>query len=250
MRTLGLLGGTSWESTAVYYAWLNRATAEALGPGRQPPLLLHSFDFAAVAELQDAGDWTELAARYAAATRALVSGGAQVLGICANTMHLVADEVAHAGAGAELVHVVDAVAAAAHASGAGTVALLGTSFTMEKPFYADGLTARGLQVVVPGAALRAALHTIIVEELVRGVVRPSSRQTLLEIVADCAGRGAQVALLACTELGMLAQPGDPEAVLPLVDSAVEHCRALLAAALADPALPRPGAGPAGGAGPA
>ena len=232
MRTLGLLGGTSWESTAVYYALLNRGTAERLGPLHQPRLLLHSVDFAEVAALQTEGRWDVLAEQYADATRHLVAAGAEVLGICANTMHLVAADVVAAAGSARLVHVVDATVSGARAVGAGTVALLGTAYTMEKPFYVDELRRCGLQVVVPGAEDRAELQRIIYGELTQGVVTAESRRFLLDVVARCADEGADAALLACTEFGMLAAPGDPESALPLVDTTVEHCRALLDAALA------------------
>jgi len=231
MRTLGLLGGTSWESTAVYYAILNRGTAERLGPLRQPRLLLHSVDFAEVAALQAAGRWDVLAEQYADATRHLVSAGAEVLGICANTMHLVAADVVAAAGDARLVHVVDATAEGARRTGAGTVALLGTAYTMEQPFYADALRAAGLDVVLPAADDRAALQSLVYDELTRGIVRPQSRRALLDIVSRCAERGAEAALLACTEFQMLAQPGDPDAAVPLVDTTSEHCRALLDAVL-------------------
>jgi aspartate racemase len=231
MRTLGLLGGTSWESTAVYYALLNRGVADRLGPLHQPRLLLHSVDFAEVAALQSEGRWDVLAEQYAEATRALVSSGAEVLGICANTMHLVAPDVVAAAGDARLVHVVDATADGARREGARTVALLGTAYTMEKPFYADALRDSGLEVVIPEEADRAELQRIVYEELTRGVVRVESRQTLLDVVARCADRGADVALLACTEFQMLAEPGDAEAAVPLVDTTREHCRALLDAVL-------------------
>jgi aspartate racemase len=232
VRTIGLLGGTSWESTAVYYALLNRGTAARLGPRRQPPLVLHSVDFAEVADAQARGDWAALGEQYAAATRHLVDAGAQVLGICANTMHLVADDVRAAMGDAALVHVVDVSAAAARREGASSVALLGTAYTMEHPFYADGLRAHGLEVVVPEADERAELQRIVYDELTQGVVTEASREALLGMVASCAARGADVALLACTELQMLAEPGDPQAAVPLVDTTREHVDALLEAALA------------------
>ena len=231
MRTLGLLGGTSWESTAVYYTLLNRGVADRLGPLHQPRLLLHSVDFAEVAALQSEGRWDVLAEQYAEAARGLVASGAEVLGICANTMHLVAPDVVAAAGDARLVHVVDATADGARRVGARTVALLGTAYTMEKPFYADALRDAGLEVVVPEAADRAELQRIVYEELTRGIVRVESRQALLEIVARCADRGADAALLACTEFQMLAEPGDPDAAVPLVDTTREHCRALLDAVL-------------------
>ncbi len=232
MHTLGLLGGTSWESTATYYALLNRGTAERLGPFRQPPLLLHSVDFAEVVELQRSGSWDVLEKEYAAATRHLVASGAEVLGICANTMHLMADAVVAAAGDAQLVHVVDATVTGARGLGAQKVALLGTAYTMEKPFYVEELQARGLDVVVPDADDRAELQRMVYDELTQGVVRDESRAALLAIIGRCAERGAEAALLACTEFQMLAEPGDAAAAIPLVDTTREHCRALLDAALA------------------
>ena len=185
-----------------------------------------------MAALQAEGRWDVLGEQYAAATRDLVAAGAEVLGICANTMHLVADEVAGAAGDARLVHVVEATAEGARRAGASTVALLGTAYTMEKPFYADALRGRGLDVVVPEADDRAELQRIVYEELTRGIVRPESRQVLLDVVGRCSERGADAALLACTEFQMLAEPGDQAATIPLVDTTREHCRALLDAALA------------------
>jgi aspartate racemase len=143
----------------------------------------------------------------------------------------VADDVRAAMGEAELVHVVDVSAAAARREGASSVALLGTAYTMEHPFYADGLRAHGLEVVVPEAAERAELQRIVYDELTQGVVTPASRDALLGMVASCAARGADVALLACTELQMLAEPGDARAAVPLVDTTREHVDALLEAAL-------------------
>ena len=191
MRTIGLLGGTSWESTAVYYALLNRGTSERLGPQRQPRILLHSFDFAEIAASQAQGDWGALGQVYADATRALVASGAEVLGICANTMHLVADEVRAAAGDAQLVHIVDATAVAAQRAGASSVALLGSAYTMEQPFYLDVLRAHGFDVVVPERDERAELQRIVYDELTQGIVRSESRRLLLDVVASCADRGAQ-----------------------------------------------------------
>jgi aspartate racemase len=236
MRTIGLIGGTSWESTADYYALLNRGAAERLGPLRQPPIILHSVDFAELAALQAADRWDVLAQQYADLARSLVDAGATVLGICANSMHLVADQVREAaGQSATLVHIVDATAEAARLEGASRVALLGTAYTMEKPFYVEALRARGFDVVVPDSDERAELQRIIYAELTQGVVRPESRAYLLEVVRRCADRGAEAALLACTEFQMLVTPGTPDSALPLVDTTREHARALLDAALEGPA---------------
>jgi aspartate racemase len=146
-------------------------------------------------------------------------------------MHVVAPDVVAAAGDARLVHIVDATAEGARREGAKTVALLGTAYTMEKPFYADALRNSGLEVVVPEAADRAELQRIVYAELTRGVVRAESRRGLLEIVARCVDRGAHAALLACTEFQMLAEPGDAAAAVPLVDTTREHCRALLDAVL-------------------
>jgi aspartate racemase len=236
MRTIGLIGGTSWESTADYYALLNRGAAERLGPLSQPPIILHSVDFSELAALQAADRWDVLAEQYAGITHALVDAGATVLGICANSMHLVADHVREAaGEAAVLVHIVDATADAARREGASRVALLGTAYTMEKPFYVEALGAQGLDVVVPDSDERAELQRIIYSELTQGVVRPESREYLLEVVRRCADRGAEAALLACTEFQMLVAPGSADSVLPLVDTTREHARALLDAALGGPA---------------
>jgi len=230
VRTIGLLGGMSWESTAVYYRLLNEGAADRFGPLRQAPILLHSFDFAEVAARQRAQEWDQLGRRLSDATRGLVRAGAELIGICANTMHILADEVRRAADGVPLVHVVDATADAVDAAGARRVALLGTAYTMDKPFYADALRAHGLDVVLPGPSTRVELQRIIYEELTQGIVRTESRAALLGAIRECSDQGAQVAALACTEFQMLVEPGDTDSPVPVVDTTREHCRALLEAA--------------------
>ncbi len=169
MRTIGIVGGMSWESTAVYYRLLNERTREALGPYHQPVVLIHSVDFAALVPLQQTGDWEAAGAVLADAARGLVAAGAGVIGIGANTMHIVAAAVVDAlPPEVELVNLVDATAERCQAHGFRTVGLLGTAYTMEAPFYADGLRAHGLEVVTPDVEQRAEVHRVVYEELVRG----------------------------------------------------------------------------------
>lgn len=240
MRRIGLLGGTSWESTVEYYRLLNEGVRTRLGGMHSADLLLRSVDFAEVERLQVAGRWDELGARYAAEARALVEGGAQVLGICANTMHLVHDDVARAGA--PVVHVVDAVADAARRAGAARVGLLGTRYTMTSAeLYPPRMAAAGVDVVVPGAADADEVHRVIYDELVQGLVLDASRQRLRDVAAALVADGAEAVVLGCTELSMILRPQDSP--VPLLDSLAAHVDALLDAVLtvptaaADPAEP-------------
>lgn len=235
MRRIGLIGGTSWESTAHYYTQLNQGVRERLGGFHSADLVLRSVDFAEVEALQTAGDWSELGRRYAAEGRTLRAAGADLVGILANTMHLVADEVA-AGAGLPVVHVVDAVADAVAAAGHERVALLGTRFTMDSAeLYPARLAARRVTTLVPEPADAAEVHRVIYAELVQGRVLDSSRRRYLEIIGRLVDRGAQAVVLGCTELSMLLDPTDPaSAAVPLLDSTALHVAALLEAALEPP----------------
>ncbi len=229
MRVIGLIGGLSWESTAVYYRLLNERVREAGEDYRQPEVILYSLDFAEIVPLQQRGDWTAAGSVLAAAGTRLVAAGAEVLGICANTMHLVASEVGAAlPASARLVSVIDATAAVCLRGGFTRVGLLGTAYTMEHPFYAEGLRAQGLEVRTPNEVDRAEAHRIVYDELVRGVVSEGARQSYAQIVDRLAHEGCQAVLLACTELGMLRLDGLVS--LPLVDTTVVHVEALLEAA--------------------
>ncbi len=229
MRAIGLIGGLSWESTAVYYRLLNERFRDRAGPYRQPVVILHSVDFAEIVPLQQAGDWAAAGEAMAVAAEGVVAGGAAVVGICANTMHLVADDVEAAlPAGVTLVNVIDAAAAACRAAGFSVVGLLGTAYTMEAPFYADGLRAHGLEVRLPDESGRAEVHRVVYEELVRGVVLEASRKAYVRIIAELSDAGCDAVVLACTEFGLL---GLSELTsVPLLDSTEVHVDALLAAA--------------------
>lgn len=232
MRRIGLLGGTTWLSTLEYYRLLNEGVRDRLGGSHSADLVLRSVDFADVEALQEAGDWSGLGRAYAAETAGLAAAGVEVVGICANTMHLVYDDVA--ASGLETVHLVDAVADACRGLGATTVGLLGTGYTMASPdLYPPRMGAHGVAVLVPADDDAAAVHRIIYDELALGQVRDESRELLRAVVGRLIERGAQGIVLGCTELGMILSP--PDSAVPLVDSLAAHVDALLGAAL--PALP-------------
>ena len=227
MRRIGLLGGTSWESSAHYYAQLNRGAAQRLGGFHSADLVLRSVDFAEIEALQRAGDWAALGTRYAEEARALRAAGAEVIGILANTMHLVHDDVVR-GSGLPVVHVVDAVAAGALRIGVRRLALLGTRYTMESSLYPDRLSGHGLTVVAPTGDDAAETHLVIYDELVHGVVRDESRRSLQAVVDRLVAAGADAVVLGCTELAMIL--GSEDVPVPVLDTTALHVQALLDAA--------------------
>jgi aspartate racemase len=227
MRTIGLLGGMSWESTAHYYRVINQQAAARRGGLHSAPMLLHSVDFAPIAAMQSAGAWDEAGRLLNAAARGLEAAGAGVLGLATNTMHVVAEAVT-AGIAIPFVHIADPTAEALLADGYDTVGLLGTRFTMEMGFYRDRLAERGLTALVPEVD-RTNLDGIIYEELCKGVVREQSRRVYVAAIERLAARGAQAVILGCTEIGMLID--DSVSPLPAYDTTDLHARALVSAAL-------------------
>lgn len=225
MKTLGLIGGMSAQSTTVYYQTLNRLVRERLGGLHSAELVLWSVDFAPIAELQSADAWDATGAILADAARRLEGAGAQAILICANTMHLNAPQVAAAVA-APLIHIADATAEALKARGVTKALLLGTRFTMEKPFYAERLEAAGLAVVTPPKPDRDRLHAIIYDELVVGVITEASRAVVLGMIEDARSAGADGIIFGCTEIGLLLDPNLMP--LPTVDTAIAHCEAAVA----------------------
>ncbi len=231
MRTIGLIGGMSWESSAHYYRLISRAVQDRLGGVHSARILLWSVDFGPVAQAQAAGDWDALAGMLDDAARRLVRGGADMILLCTNTMHKLADAVAAAADPVPLIHIADPTAAAIRAAGHRRIGLLGTAFTMEQPFYRDRLADRfGLDVLVPDTADRAALHRIIYDELVRGVVDPASRAACRAIIARLVAAGAEAIVLGCTEIMLLVEAGD--SAVPLFDTTTLHALAAVEAALA------------------
>lgn len=228
MRTIGLLGGMSWESTAEYYRLLNEFTRERLGGLHSAKCVLWSVDFAEIEELQAQGRWTEAGERLAAAAGALEAAGAELLLICTNTMHKVADQV-QAAVGIPLLHLADTTAAAVQADGVRRVGLLGTAFTMEQDFYRGRLASHGLDVLVPDAAGRAAVHRIIYDELCQGVIRDESREIYRAVIDDLVAAGAEGVVLGCTEIELLIGP--EHSPVPVYATTRLHAQAAVTAAL-------------------
>ena len=230
MRLLGLIGGMSWESTAIYYRHLNELVRERLGGLHSARLLLWSVDFAEIAALQHDGHWDEAGERLIDVAKGLERAGAEGLVLCTNTMHKLAGRL-QAAVDIPLLHIADATGVAIVAAGCRRPALLATRFTMEQPFYALRLRERfGLDPRVPDEAGRAEIHRIIYEELCRGVVTDASRRAALRCIDDLRGQGADCVILGCTELTMLLGPGDVD--LPLFDTTRLHAEAAVAFALA------------------
>ena len=207
MKKIGLIGGMSWESTALYYQHINREVARRQGGLHSAPLHLVSLNFQEIADLQKQGDWDRMTEILQTAARQLALSGAEALLICTNTMHRIAPQV-QASTDVPLLHIADATADAVLAAGLSQVALLGTRFTMEQAFIRDHLAARGIQCLVPEESERAEVHRIIFEELCRGQVLEGSRQNLIAQVQQLAALGAQGVILGCTELTMSLRPGD------------------------------------------
>lgn len=230
MRTLGLLGGMSWESTLPYYRLLNELVRDRLGGLHSAKLLIYSVDFAEIEAMQRAGEWEAAGEVLAAAAVSLQAAGAQALLICANTMHLVAPQV-EAATQIPLLHIADATARRIQAAGLRRVGLLGTRFTMEQAFYRERLEHAGLEVIVPDAAARERIHAIIYDELCRGVIREESRVFYRQVIADLVAQGVQAVILGCTEIALLV--GDDDASVPLFDTARIHAEDAVDWALQD-----------------
>jgi aspartate racemase len=222
MKTIGLLGGMSWESTVTYYQLINRGVQKRLGGLHSAPLLLSSFDFAAVAKLQADGEWGLLADLLCDHAQRLQRAGAEAVMICTNTMHKLAPQVEEA-AGIPLLHIADATALALKEQGVSRAGLLGTRFTMEQGFYAERLQRHGIDTLIPDSAQRDVVHNVIYQELCRGEINTASCQQYCDIIADLQLQGAEAVVLGCTEIGLLVQA--EHCTVPLVDTAVVHAQA-------------------------
>ena len=206
-RTLGIIGGMSWESTESYYRLINEGIKAKLGNLHSADLLIHSVDFAPIGELQAQGAWDEMGARLAKSGKRLQAAGAQGLLIATNTMHKVVDDV-QAVTNLPIIHIADATAKAIQAQGLTKIALLGTQFTMTQDFYKQRLIDVGLQVLIPENDARAEVHRIIYDELCQGQFLDSSRQYYSQVIKDLANEGAEGVILGCTEIGLLIQQAD------------------------------------------
>jgi aspartate racemase len=230
MKTIGLIGGMSVESTAIYYRLINEDVRSRLGGHHSARLILWSVDFAEIEAMQRAAAWDRAGATLADAARRLEAAGADVVLIAANTMHIVADAVAGA-VSVPLLHIADATAQAIKASTCKRPLLLATRYTMEQDFYKGRLKSRhGIDVIVPGASGRTVVHDVIFNELVKGIVTPESKKRFLGVIEDARREGADGVIFGCTEIGMLLSQNDmPE---PVFDTAVLHAKAAVDFALA------------------
>lgn len=223
MKKIGLLGGMSWESTAVYYRLLNTFVRERLGRLHSAQVVLYSVDFEEIEQLQHAGQWDSLREMMLAGARCVESAGAGCLLICSNTMHRVADAVS-TELSVPLIHIADSTAQAVRAQGIDRIGLLGTRFTMEQKFYRGRLESQhGLTVITPDESERAVVHRIIYDELCLGEVRQASRESYKQIIAGLEDRGAQAIVLGCTEIGMLVKSAD--VAIPIFDTTALHAQA-------------------------
>lgn len=229
MRTIGLIGGLSWESTLIYYQIINQRVRERLGGSHSANSLMWSVDYTTVEELIFAGRWDEVGDLLADAGVRLEGMGAELLLICSNTFSRVNDDVERA-ASVPVLHIADAVGAEVAARGMRKVGLLGTRFTMDESFYRDRLAGHGFEVVVPEREERELVHRVIFDELVRGVLRPPSRDAYVRTIAGLADQGAEAVILGCTEIELLIT--DKDTAIPLLPSARLHAEAAAGLALA------------------
>lgn len=223
MKTIGLLGGMSWESTAEYYRAINVGIRAQLGGFHSAQIVLRSIDFAPLEEMQAQGDWKGASAMLVEAAKEVAVAGADCLLICTNTMHKVSPGV-EAALDIPLLHIADATAQKLLEEDNTTVGLLGTAFTMEQSFYKGRLQEKfGLEVIVPEQGQREIVHNVIYQELCHGVINEESRKSYLEIIQTLAERGAQSIILGCTEIGLLVSQADTD--VPLVDTTAIHAQA-------------------------
>ncbi|WP_150303885.1 aspartate/glutamate racemase family protein [Pseudomonas saliphila] len=229
MKTIGMLGGMSWESTQSYYSALNRGINQALGGLHSARIVMHSVDFAEIAELQARDDWDQAALILGNAAAAVESAGADFLLICANTMHKVAPAIQQR-IDIPLLHLADATARALTTDGVTRAGLLGTRYTMEQDFYRERLEAQGIEVLVPNEHDRTFVHDVIYSQLCQGIVSDESRAGYLRVIDSLREQGAQAIVLGCTEIALLVQQQHTE--VPLYDTAQIHVNEAVAYALA------------------
>lgn len=212
MKTIGLIGGMSWESTQTYYRLINQKVREELGGLHSAKLVLYSVDFAEIEALQHQGNWQATGEILKEAAQSVESAGADFLILCTNTMHKVASQIEHA-VNVPLLHIADATANVLKRDELSCVGLLGTRFTMEQTFYVGRLQEHGIEVIVPDESQRELVHSVIYNELCQGMVKSDSKSKYLDVVASLAERGAQGVILGCTEIGLLIQGSDTEVKL-------------------------------------
>ncbi len=232
-RTLGIIGGMSWESTESYYRLINEGIKAELGGLHSADLLIHSVEFALINELQEQGRWEELGIMMASSGKRLQAAGAQGLMIASNTMHKLFDDVQSA-TDLPLIHIADATIDAIKTQNLSTIALLGTQFTMTQNFYKQRLIDAGLEVLIPAEDERAEVHRIIKKELCIGQFKDSSRQYYVDVIKALVNQGAEGVILGCTEIGLLITQADSP--IPVFDTTAIHAAAAVEFLLADTTL--------------
>jgi len=229
MKTIGLIGGMSWESTLEYYRIINETVKEKLGKNHSAKCLLYSVDFAEVGKLQHEGKWNELAQLMVNAAQRLEKGDADFIIICANTMHKVAEDVQN-NVNIPILHIVDAVAEKILAKGLAKVGLLGTKFTMEEDFYKKRLNEKfAIDVIIPDTKEMEIIHNVVYNELCQGVINPASREKFKEVIKNLNVKGAEGVILGCTEIPLLIKQEDVE--IPVFDTTSIHAKAAVELAL-------------------
>jgi aspartate racemase len=232
MRKIGIIGGTSWESTAIYYRRINQMVRERLGRNNSARLLIESVNLEPIHELQEVGAWDELGADFGRIGQRLVVAGAEALMIGSNTMHRVFEAVASA-VNVPVLHLGDATGAAVRADGLSCVGFLGTRFTMTQPYMRNRIAeASGATVLTPPAVQQGEIHRVIFEELCQGVISPASKDFYLGVCAELLRSGAEGIILGCTEIGLLIGPEDFD--VPVFDTAELHARMAVEFALSSP----------------
>lgn len=219
MKTIGLIGGMSWESSVLYYQLINRLVNKSLGGLHSCKSILYTVDFEEISQLQKKGDWNAMAAMMVEAARSLEKSGADMILICTNTMHKVADQVSQ-NSSIPLIHIGDAVAEAILDKGFEKVGLLGTKYTMEHDFLKDRIKSWGIEIIIPAEEDRQMIHRVIYEELAKGIINPESKKAYLEVIERLAQQRAQGVILGCTEIGLLVQ--QPDSKVAMFDTTAIH----------------------------
>ncbi len=228
MRRIGLLGGMSWESSIEYERLINEGVRERLGGTASADLIIRSYNFAEIEELQERDDWDRAGEILASEAARMEAAGAEAIALCTNTMHKVADTI-EAAIDIPLIHIADATADAVHRAGIGRVAVIGTRYTMEQDFYTARLASHGLEIMIPDEPDRSMIHDVIFEELVRGEIVPESRHAYITAVDRLANSGAHGVIAGCTEIELLIGPDD--VALPLFPTTAIHAASIVEFAL-------------------
>jgi aspartate racemase len=231
MKTIGLIGGLTWESSAEYYRLINEMVYERLGGRHSASVIMHSLDFDPVDQLMHEGDWEQISARILEVARSLKSSGSDCVLICCNTLHMVADKVSEA-INIELINVIDVIAREIKSKGMAKVGLMGSTFTMRNNFYRDRLFSRyGIETIIPPEEDMDLIMTVIEKELGRGVIKDRSREIFLKVIDQMVERGAEGVILGCTEIPLLVKQSDTD--VPVFDSTYLHSKAAVDISLSE-----------------